>query len=294
MDDLENNVKRIVSEEVNRSQNEFLSKLDSLFTTKFQVYDQQQKERSDAQFNRIHNDLLSTDSYKFQRKSCEDQYKFNQKVSVALKEAEAVIEPKDPSAARAKQKISEGIELLNYRQKLVKMADSSECGWKLVQEYTANPLADDSEDDRKIFRAQNRAERKIKADRVKRRSRADPYVKPASSSGSRDRQPVSRKPGVCYNCYKPGHWQNECPEKKRPKLSKIFDNCCNLAWDLSYKSNFDLEGGSRLLNSAHKEVNETMVNCVNGPVRYDEGNDQTSGHLNLQVNVLTPVGKLKK
>ncbi|CAG2200582.1 unnamed protein product [Mytilus edulis] len=60
-------------------------------------------------------------------------------------------------------------------------------------------------------------------------------------------------------------------------------------WDLSYKSNFELEGGSRLLNSAHKEVNETMVNCVNGSVRYDESNDQTSGHLNLQVNVLTPV-----
>ncbi|VDI50240.1 Hypothetical predicted protein [Mytilus galloprovincialis] len=83
------------------------------------------------------------------------------------------------------------------------MADSSAFGLKLVQEYTANPLADDSEDDRKIFRAQNRAERKIKADRVKRRSRADPYEKPESSSGSRDRQTLSRKLGVCYNCYKP-------------------------------------------------------------------------------------------
>ncbi|VDI33286.1 Hypothetical predicted protein [Mytilus galloprovincialis] len=102
------------------------------------------------------------------------------------------------------------------------MADSSECDWKLVQEYTANPLADNAEHDRKIFRAQNRAERKIKADRVKRRSRADRNVKPASSSGSRDRQTVSRKPGVCYNCYNPGHWQNERLEKKRPKLSKLF------------------------------------------------------------------------
>ncbi|VDH99605.1 Hypothetical predicted protein [Mytilus galloprovincialis] len=117
------------------------------------------KERSDAHFNRIHNDLSSTDSYKFQRKSCEDQFKFNQKVSVALKEAEAVIEPKDPSAARAKQKISEGIELLNYRQKLVKDGRLFRMwvgNW--IRSYTANLLADDSEDDRKIFR--DKTERK--------------------------------------------------------------------------------------------------------------------------------------
>jgi hypothetical protein len=50
----------------------------------------------------------------------------------------------------------EGMELLRYRQKLVKIADSSELGWRVVQEYTANPLADDSEDDKKILRAQTR------------------------------------------------------------------------------------------------------------------------------------------
>ena len=60
-------------------------------------------------------------TYKFQRKSCEDQFKFNQKVTVVLKEAEASIDPRDAASAHVKQKVSAGIELVNYRQKLVKI-----------------------------------------------------------------------------------------------------------------------------------------------------------------------------
>ena len=63
------------------------------------------------------------DTYKFQKKSCEDQFKFNQKVTLTLKEAEATLEPRNAVALKTKQKISEGLELLNYRQKFVKMAD---------------------------------------------------------------------------------------------------------------------------------------------------------------------------
>jgi hypothetical protein len=64
-------------------------------------------------------------------------------VTLTLKEAEATLEPKDAGTLKTKQKISEGIELLNYRQTLVKMADSSEHGWEVVQEYTSNPLAEE-------------------------------------------------------------------------------------------------------------------------------------------------------
>jgi hypothetical protein len=33
----------------------------------------------------------------------------------------------------------------------------------VVQEYEANPLADDSEDEKKLFKAESRAERRVKA-----------------------------------------------------------------------------------------------------------------------------------
>lgn len=61
----------------------------------------------------------------------------------------------------AKSSIAEGIELVKNRQKVIKLADSSQLGWKVVQEYQANPIADDSEDEKKMYRAQMRAERKV-------------------------------------------------------------------------------------------------------------------------------------
>jgi hypothetical protein len=60
------------------------------------------------------------------------------------------------------------------------MADSSEHGWKVVQEYTSNPLAEDSDDDKKILRAQTRAERKAKAEKAKKK-RPTPYLRPAAT-----------------------------------------------------------------------------------------------------------------
>lgn len=34
-------------------------------------------------------------------------------------------------------------QLIRYRQKVIKMADSSELGWKVVAEYEMDPLASD-------------------------------------------------------------------------------------------------------------------------------------------------------
>jgi hypothetical protein len=88
-EEIESNVKQIVGDEIKKSQNDFLSQLDNLFSPHFQVFDNQQKERSGAQINRIQNYILMADTYKFQKKSCEVQFKFNQKVTLTLKEAEA-------------------------------------------------------------------------------------------------------------------------------------------------------------------------------------------------------------
>jgi hypothetical protein len=48
--------------------------------------------------------------------------------------------------------------------------------FKLIQEYEANPLADDSEDEKKLFTAESRAERKVKAEKSKKTKRTHPYV----------------------------------------------------------------------------------------------------------------------
>ncbi|VDI06913.1 Hypothetical predicted protein [Mytilus galloprovincialis] len=91
----------------------------------------------------------------------------------------------------AKQKIAEEIQLICYRQMLVKMVDSSEMGWKEVYH--------------KILRAQARAERKTKAEKAKKK-RPTLYSRPTSTSSGNDTNgKASGRPRVCYKCYKPGH-----------------------------------------------------------------------------------------
>lgn len=53
------------------------------------------------------------------------------------------------------------------------MADGSPAGWKTVQEYQSNDIADDSDDEKKIRSAENRALRNSK----QKKSRFQPYLK---------------------------------------------------------------------------------------------------------------------
>ena len=62
-------------------------------------------------------------------------------------------------------------ELLRHRQKVIKLADQSEHGWRTVAEYETNPIASDSEDEKRIYRAEARASRKSRFDRGGKRGR---------------------------------------------------------------------------------------------------------------------------
>ncbi|CAC5382527.1 unnamed protein product [Mytilus coruscus] len=55
--DIENSVKRIVGEEIRKSQNNLLSQMEGMFSIKLQEFDHQQKERSELQMNRLQNEL---------------------------------------------------------------------------------------------------------------------------------------------------------------------------------------------------------------------------------------------
>jgi len=49
---------------------------------------------------------------------------------------------------------------LRHHQKIIKLADKSEAGWLAVKEYEAEELASDSDDKKRIRKAQERALKK--------------------------------------------------------------------------------------------------------------------------------------
>jgi stalled ribosome rescue protein Dom34 len=64
------------------------------------------------------------------------------------------------AAALAFQRIVAAVE---GRQKLIRMADRSELGWRVVQHYLADPIADNAEDEKRIKKATKSAEAELKA-----------------------------------------------------------------------------------------------------------------------------------
>lgn len=184
----------------------------------------------------------------FKRKGNEDQFRFNEQLDDKLDEAEGTLEslpePRElpgkirSPIRRAKEALKEGREALNNRQKMIRIADRSEFGWELVKEYAEDELADDTDDEKRIRRAEKEAEKriasrkKVAAGKNKRSFRSAfphptsrqpgqqqfyeprvPFKVGDSGAGSRSRGPKSGPLGPCHMCHEYGHLQYSCPKR---------------------------------------------------------------------------------
>ena len=55
--------------------------------------------------------------------------------------------------------LDEGLKSLDKRQKHIKVADRSDYGWATVEHYDSHPLADNSDDEKRLDKAEKEAER---------------------------------------------------------------------------------------------------------------------------------------
>lgn len=179
-------------------------------------------------------------SFTFRRKAHREQFEFNERVAECLEKAtdEVAKRPVDATSLdKAKAALDQGLELLASRQKLIKIADRSEFGWKVVAEYEADELASDSEDEKKLEKAERNAERKATKKRkaatrpngrIFNKSRqppagsfeSTPWFRPAGYQAvqptpGRGQLPVPKPPpsvGPCFSCGEMGHLKRFCPK----------------------------------------------------------------------------------
>ena len=89
----------------------------------------------------------------FRSKSCQWQWEVNQDILEKVESAKKELNRSTPRVSRAESKLEEGIDLLNDRNKMIIIADTTEGGWATVAEYCQKDIPSDSEDDRRIKKA---------------------------------------------------------------------------------------------------------------------------------------------
>ena len=118
----------------------------------------------------------------FKHKSHEVQYTFNEEVKAKFDSVKAALHDTPPAVEKAKSTTEEGEKLINDRQKLIRIADRNEHGWATVEEYEDDELADNSDDEKKLFKAEAQAGRKLRQKLAKGKGKKGYFKKPGSGS----------------------------------------------------------------------------------------------------------------
>jgi hypothetical protein len=123
--DIQQHIRHEVVNAVAQSQNALMSQLKDLISNEMGKVQDQQQRIAETQITKIEATL--SDGHKFKLRGNEEQYKHNNKILSKIKEADNVLDANNPSQegiSKAKGKLAEGMSLLKYRQKIIKIADA--------------------------------------------------------------------------------------------------------------------------------------------------------------------------
>ena len=108
---------------------------------------------------------ISKSNYTFQKKGHKHQFSFNSGVQDSIATAcnelgKLAEDPTDKSAwSKADACLDEGEKTLKKRQKHILITDQSDHGWGAVRHYEADPLVDNSDDEKEIKKANKAAQK---------------------------------------------------------------------------------------------------------------------------------------
>ena len=101
---------------------------------------------------------IRLESHDFKSKGNKQQYDHQISLVEHMEQAKLSIQRCDLEEAKAA--LDEGISQASNRCKLILLADKSDHGWATVAEYVANELAENSDDEKKMHKAEKVAEKK--------------------------------------------------------------------------------------------------------------------------------------
>ena len=121
---------------------------------------------------------------KFNQKGHEIQFKFNLSIEDKIDDLEAIIQ-RSRSARNVKAQVNilaSMRSMIKKRNKLIKIADRSDLGWKTVKEYESDDIAEDSADEKRLKAAEKAAAAKDKQEKATKESKLKAQQKGGNSS----------------------------------------------------------------------------------------------------------------
>ena len=119
-----------------------IEKMDSMQSSldgKLSEFKEQILSEQRAENERLSKKLKLEKKFEFRKKGNEIQHDFQEKIKATMEETASLLE-NDGNIPKVKEALQQGINEVNERQKLIKIADRSKNGWLTAQEYQADDL----------------------------------------------------------------------------------------------------------------------------------------------------------